>query len=955
MLPDLEDVRPAHFAAPDPADLGDQFAAGLLRGALRIGFRSSAGPFRSLAGLSVDPRPYQLVPLLMALRQETVRLLIADDVGIGKTVEAGLIAAELLAQGDAQRLAVLCSPALAEQWQAELRDKFGITAEPVLSTTVARLERELDVGESVFDRHPNVILSTDFIKSPKYRELFLKRCPDLVIVDEAHSCVADGGASGAGRRRQQRHDLLSRLAEDSSRHLLLLTATPHSGKEDPFRSLLGLLDPKLATVDLDTDAGRAHLARHLVMRRRGDIRQDFRENALFPSDRLSQEVAYRLKPEYRRLVDKVIDYARETVRDSSGAQQQRLRWWSALALLRSLASSPRAAAQTMVTRAANAGALTPEEADAIGRAVVMDTADDEAVEAADAIPGAVVAAPESEEGDTAGTEVTATPEHDRLVRMAREVARLAGSGDAKLARLVKVVEELLDDGYHPIVFCRYIPTAEYVGEHLAGALRRWSKRTGTTAAVRTVTGTLSPEQRVARIRELRQATTDTGDRLTHGAETDPGSSPDRTAAAAERRVLVATDCLSEGVNLQEDFDAVVHYDLAWNPTRHEQRAGRVDRFGQRTDKVRIVTLYGTDNRVDGIVLDVLIRKHEQIQRATGVSVPVPDESDNVMEAVLEGLLLRGEDHTQPTLDLGLADKTEELHERWTGAAERERVSRSRYAQHAIKPAEVAAEAAEVRAALGTADEVRDFTRSALSSLRGTVVPTESDGGFTVGTGGLPFPLRESLASILGGRRPEPMVCHASPTAPRGEVALARTDPAVAAIARFVLDAALDNRIPGWQRPARRCGVIRTSGVPRRTTLLLVRYRFQLRLPTRDGGLREQVAEDARALAFRGSPADPEWLSDDEAAALFALRADGNIEPEFARDSAARVIDRLPDLLRHVDEAGGRLAARLRESHRRARGAAGARRRGLQVTAQRPADVLGVYVYLPLPSASEISR
>ena len=101
VLPDVEEVTPATFPPPSVDDLGDYQSARLLREALRIGFRSTGGPFRSLASLNVDPRPYQYVPLLMALRQETVRLLIADDVGIGKTIEAGLVASELLAQGSA--------------------------------------------------------------------------------------------------------------------------------------------------------------------------------------------------------------------------------------------------------------------------------------------------------------------------------------------------------------------------------------------------------------------------------------------------------------------------------------------------------------------------------------------------------------------------------------------------------------------------------------------------------------------------------------------------------------------------------------------------------------------------------------------------------------------------------------------------------------------------------------
>ncbi|WP_031088635.1 DEAD/DEAH box helicase family protein, partial [Streptomyces sp. NRRL WC-3549] len=145
----------------------------------------------------------------------TVRLLISDDVGIGKTIEAGLIAKELLAQGEASRLAVLCSPSLAEQWQGELREKFGIDAELVLASTVSRLERGLELGQSLFDRHPFTIISTDFIKSTRHREDFVRHCPDLVIVDEAHSCVAaddpaQGGASSASN--QLRYELLRKVS-----------------------------------------------------------------------------------------------------------------------------------------------------------------------------------------------------------------------------------------------------------------------------------------------------------------------------------------------------------------------------------------------------------------------------------------------------------------------------------------------------------------------------------------------------------------------------------------------------------------------------------------------------------------------------------------------------------------------------------------------------------------------
>src|SRR5215470_9880859 len=136
----LEPVESATFALPDPSQPGDYRSCRLLRDAVRLGFRSSAGPFRAFARIAVEPRPYQLVPLLLALRLDPVRLLIADDVGIGKTIEACLIARELLDRAEIQRIAVLCPPHLAEQWQLELSSKFSIDAELVLPSTARRLE-----------------------------------------------------------------------------------------------------------------------------------------------------------------------------------------------------------------------------------------------------------------------------------------------------------------------------------------------------------------------------------------------------------------------------------------------------------------------------------------------------------------------------------------------------------------------------------------------------------------------------------------------------------------------------------------------------------------------------------------------------------------------------------------------------------------------------------------------
>ncbi|MGH3401132.1 MAG: helicase-related protein [Streptosporangiaceae bacterium] len=898
VFPALEPVRPATFPPPDAADAGNAASAGLLRTALRIGFRASAGPFRSLARLAVEPRAYQLVPLLMALRQETVRLLIADDVGIGKTVEAGLVAAELLEQGDATGLAVLCGPALAEQWQRELATKFGIHAELVLPGTIRRLERGLLQGETLFDRFRHLVVSTDFIKRPGLREQFWRSCPDLLIIDEAHTCVSDGAG---GRSRMLRHELVGRLAADGGRHLILVTATPHSGKDEGFRNLLALLSPDLEQADLESVAGRERLARYFVQRRRADIRSFLDQSTPFPHDRLTQEQPYELSASYQELFADVLGYARESVLDPEGGQlRQRVRYWSALALLRALASSPRAAAATLRTRAANLTAEDEEEADRLGRSAVLDLPDEETTESADATPGA--------DGDAADGD---TPQRRRLRRLASRADGLEGAADSKLKKVTEVVTELLLDGFNPIVFCRFIDTAEYVADHLA-------RRLGASYAVAAVTGLLPPDEREARIAEL-------------------------TADPKRRPVLIATDCLSEGVNLQDSFQAVVHYDLAWNPTRHEQREGRVDRFGQRSETVRAVTIYGTDNGIDGIVLDVLLRKHEQIRRALGISVPVPDRSDDVVQAILEGLLLRQDPGQQLAFEGFGAEKRTDLHREWDSAVARERQSRTKYAQAGIQPAEVARELAEVRASLGTQAELAEFTSEALRALHADV--TSIHNKLRAGTAALPAGLRDAL--VTG--HAEPLTFHRDLPVPPRESYLDRTDPNVAAIARYVLESALDPAAPAAYRPARRCGVMRTSAVPRRTTLLLVRFRMHVELPGRDGP-RQVVAEDAQVLAYRGPAANAAWLAEPDVQALLAARPSGNVPPDQAADFAEEAVNGLPGLTGHLDQVADDLARRLRDDHIRVREAGGQHvRRQIAVRAQKPPDILGVYVYLPGPA------
>lgn len=901
VLPALESVRTATFPPPDAADLGNDRSARLLRDALRIGFRSSGGPFRSLAGLSVSPRPYQLVPLLLALRQETVRLLIADDVGIGKTVEAALVAAEMLAQGSAQRLAVLCPPSLAEQWRRELSEKFGLDAELVLPGTVARLERGLEYGQSLFERYPVTIVSTDFIKAERRRNDFLRGAPDLVIVDEAHGVAADDtGRGGAGRT--QRYRLVRDLADNPDRHLILVTATPHSGNEGAFRNLIGLLDPALHDADLSSEAGRRLLAEYMVQRRRADIRGYLGQDTKFPKDRRTQEIAYRLTPEHRALFDDVLAYVRGRVQDRTGtALEQRVRWWSALSLLRAMASSPAAAAATLSTRASAAAAESETAADRLGASEVLDQVEDDAADGGDVVPGALVH--ESQERPSERSQLRAF--RDRALALEADHTQ-----DAKLALLTTQVKKLLKDGFDPIVFCRFIPTAHYVAAQLRAALKK--------VEVEIVTGELPSEERAQRIAALSER------------------------AAGSRKVLVATDCLSEGVNLQEDFQAVVHYDLAWNPTRHEQREGRVDRFGQPAEVVRALLLYGEDNGIDGIILDVLLRKHESIRRDLGISVPVPPQSDQVLAALLEGVLMRGNQGEQLELGFGLEGKADELSEEWRSSAENESRSRSRFAQNTIRPDEVQEAVDAARASLGSPDDVAGFVQAALSDVGATL---STDGtGFAADLTLAPLGLRDAVRAPGNTLR-----FAADHPAPAGTAVLQRTDPVVAALADYVLNSALDPQLPASARPARRCGIIVSTDVTTPAVALLVRFRTHLSMPSRHGEV-TSVAEEARVLAFTGSPSNPTWLPPDEVDALLAARPSANVPLETATGVVGSVLAALPLLETALDEQAAVVAETLRQAHvavrRTARGAraGGLSVRGLTVTPQLPVDVLGVYVF-----------
>ena len=894
----------ASFDLPDPTKPGSQAAALLLRDALRLKLRAGAGPFRSFGNISVEPRAYQLVPLLVALKLDTLRLLIADDVGIGKTIEAGLIAREMLDRGEVERLAVICPPHLCEQWQQELASKFNVEAEVVRTGTATRLERGLRPDESIFEVYPFTVVSLDYIKSDRRRADFLRACPELVIVDEAHTCVQTNTST-----RHQRYQLVKGLADAApARHMLFLTATPHSGDDAAFHNLLGLIHPRFASL-IDLPEGdqrrrlRDELANHFVQRRRGDI-AEWRDTAGFPV-RESREATHSLTGDWGRLFDDVLEYARTMVQRAEGGTklQQRMSWWAALALLRCVSSSPSAAALALRTRL-KAVEGEPEsrqiaELDQTASETVMDGAAEDALTLDETVPAGTVESPE----DAAAIR--------QLI--ARADALRGAKGDPKLAALIREVRALLADGFKPVVFCRYIATAHYVAEHLKAALR------GGKSHVIAVTGELTSDQREERVEEL--------------GTLENGITP----------VLIATDCLSEGVNLQSYFDAAVHYDLTWNPTRHEQREGRVDRFGQSSKTVRALMLYGENNPVDGAVLKVILRKAEKIRKELGVAVPLPADNTKVVDAIMRAVLLQSGRVAEATrqLTLDFADTEAEVDSAWETA--RDKMSRTVFAQRRLRPGEVLPEWRTAVAVLGGEEDVVRFVSNATARL-GTPLEPASD-HYRLPLGHLPKALQERLEGI--GLRGPLKIGFTHPV-PSGVLHIHRTHPLVVSLGDYVAESALDLGDPEL---GARSGAMFTAGVDNRTTVYLLRLRHQIAVERRDAQgryvfARSLLAEECLGVAVCGTAA-PEVLDEADALALLSLEPHRNMENGQKTQLVAQALDAVPELEPRFNAIAQSRAEALFSDHRRVREASDVRGLRYSVSAALPVDKIGVYVLMPM--------
>ena len=922
-----DQVKSAAFNPPNPQHSGSKSSALLLRDAFVLKLRAGAGPFRSLGNIAIEPRPYQLVPLLMALKQSVARILIADEVGLGKTVEALIIARELLDRGEIQKVTIVCPPHLCEKWREDMISQFNLPAEIVRPGTAQKLEKELPAGKSIFDIIPFTIVSLDWIKSDRNRESFLRSCGNFVIVDEAHTCAARRGG-----RKQQRYQLLKGLTKNINRNILLLTATPHSGDSEAFDNLLGLLDEKFEDLSNLSEGQvrkdlRNELGNYFVQRRRQDIKQDWGTGGADFPDRETRDAIYTLSGAWGKLFEEIIDYARLLVKRSQNESKlkKRMTWWAALALLRCASSSPAAAAASLNTKLIqlqdNENYIHDDKdkldgLEEIAQSSVLDGIED-LFSNEESVPASNLLFPED------------ASHIESLINRSKNLVGKAN--DPKLKQLIKELIALLKDNYKPVIFCRFRPTAHYLGEQLKIEFEE------TNNIINVVTGELPPDERMERIKVLE-------DELSNG----------------KVPILIATDCLSEGIDLQHTFDAVIHYDLCWNPTRHEQREGRVDRFGQSNTKVRALMLHGGDsNPVDNRVRKVILEKERTIRKELGVSVPIPGNANTITEIVV-GSILNKEITIQQSLDFGLAGKTDtqlelesSLEKEWESNKEKAKKTRTIFAQRSLRPEEVLKEWDINKKSLGNELAVERMVISACQKLNLPIGKIKDAEGHWELDFDYIKNISESLSDRLGQHNLKGKIKFGfRRPLQKGIRLIGRSHPLVVELANFVAENAISGLSP---MIAPRSTVVRTKSVNKRTKLLLLRLRHQIFQERWTGSnyeaLPNLLVEECLTVRVKNND-ELELLEGISAIELLEAEPSVNVEPGQRQHELCEALTELKNIEKALKLLSIDRAELVENDHRRVREASlrsnEASRMRFRCEPAPSIDIIGLFLLIPAP-------
>ncbi|MDT9302727.1 MAG: helicase-related protein [Limnospira sp. PMC 1286.21] len=546
----------------------------------------------------VEPLPHQIDAVYnQMLNRQPLRFLLADDPGAGKTIMAGLLIRELLIRGDLQKCLIVCPGSLAIQWQDELSQKFHL---PFEILTNDRLEAAR--SGNAFTEIPLLVAQLDKLsRNPKLQAKLAQTDWDLVVVDEAHKLSA---SFFGGEIKETKRYKLGKLLSGLTRHFLLMTATPHNGKEEDFQLFLALLDA-------DRFEGKFRDGVHVcetadLMRRL--IKENllkFDGRPLFP-ERRAHTVEYRLSELEAILYKQVTDYVKEEFNRADNLQKGRRGTvgFALTILQRRLASSPEAIYQSLKRRRDRLQKrLREEQLNQRGLNAEFDLDQQDIDDDLEDLPSSEREKIETEVVDLATASRTVQElqtEIERLRQLEELAQRVRRSGkDCKWEQLSKVMENEIfafpnpQNGDHEpgqkalrklVIFTEHRDTLNYLRDRIKTLL-------GRPEAVVTIHGSMGRDERKKAEEDFKQDVT--------------------------VQVLVATDAAGEGINLQRAH-LMVNYDLPWNPNRLEQRFGRIHRIGQ-TEVCHLWNLVAGETREGDVYLS-LLRKLEIEQNALGGQV-----------------------------------------------------------------------------------------------------------------------------------------------------------------------------------------------------------------------------------------------------------------------------------------------------------------------------------------------
>jgi superfamily II DNA or RNA helicase len=610
-------------------------------------------PFR--AGIKLDP--YQLEPLRKALRLPRVNLFIADDVGLGKTIEAGLIARELLLRKKIKEIVVSCPPSMLLQWQEELSARFGLQFEILDKDYVQRVRRERGFSVNPWSTHSRFLISHRLLIDEGYSGslrdwLGTFRAGSLLILDEAHHAAPAGGQRYAIDSQTTRavRDLAPRFE-----HRLFLSATPHNGHSNSFSALLEILDPQRFCRGVKV----AKQNREDVMVRR--IKEDLREiQGGFPKRIVEQITLAGLPAETPeiRLAALLADYqdARELRLASTSRRAQAASGLLICGLQQRLFSSTEAFSRTLRVhrrtvekqRRNELGSLQLSEAklDLLRGGISSD--DDRA-----SLRDVDLAAEEESQFEAATISLSPPADDSREQALLQEMSEIAETARHVADARVVAIQEWIKEHMCPsgnwnrtriIIFTEYEDTLRYLDQCLRTAIAE-------------------TDSAVDRIRIFRGSTpSDERDQIKRAFNADPDSNP--------VRILIATDAAREGLNLQAHCNHLFHFDVPWNPSRMEQRNGRIDRKLQPASEV-FCYYFVYEQRPEDRILETVVRKTKTIRDELGsLSRVIDDELDELLK---HGIRRREIDRLQRDVEAAQLDteKSEALQDELESVRERQ--------------------------------------------------------------------------------------------------------------------------------------------------------------------------------------------------------------------------------------------------------------------------------------------